>query len=271
MTKNILPENYDNFLRSLKERIRTAQVRAALAVNKELVLLYWQIGREILERQKQEGWGAKVITKLTKDLKAEFPEMKGFSSRNLNYMRSFAESYPDEQIVQQLAAKIPWFHNCVLLDKVKDHEQRLWYIRETIENGWSRSVLEYQIETKLYQRQGKAITNFKEVLPSPQSDLAQQIIKSPYNFDFLSLGKEAVERDLERALTTHMRDFLLELGVGFSFVGSQYVLEVAGQEFRIDLLFYHLKLRCFVVIELKMGKFEPAFSGQINFNNLHTT
>lgn len=265
MTKNILPENYDNFLRSLKERIRTAQVRAALAVNKELVLLYWQIGREILERQKQEGWGAKVITKLTKDLKAEFPEMKGFSSRNLNYMRSFAESYPDEQIVQQLAAKIPWFHNCVLLDKVKDHEQRLWYIRETIENGWSRSVLEYQIETKLYQRQGKAITNFKEVLPSPQSDLAQQIIKSPYNFDFLSLGKEAVERDLERALTTHMRDFLLELGVGFSFVGSQYVLEVAGQEFRIDLLFYHLKLRCFVVIELKMGKFEPAFSGQINF------
>lgn len=265
MTKNILPENYDNFLRSLKERIRTAQVRAALAVNKELVLLYWQIGREILERQKQEGWGAKVITKLTKDLKAEFPEMKGFSSRNLNYMRSFAESYPDEQIVQQLAAKIPWFHNCVLLDKVKDHEQRLWYIRETIENGWSRSVLEYQIETKLYQRQGKAITNFKEVLPSPQSDLAQQIIKSPYNFDFLSLGKEAVERDLERALTNHMRDFLLELGVGFSFVGSQYVLEVAGQEFRIDLLFYHLKLRCFVVIELKMGKFEPAFSGQINF------
>lgn len=167
--------------------------------------------------------------------------------------------------MQQLVAKIPWGHNVRILDSVKEKNERFWYIQQTIENGWSRSVLEYQIETKLYQRLGKAITNFKEVLPSPQSDLAQQIIKSPYNFNFLSLGKEAVERDLEHALTTHMRDFLLELGVGFSFVGSQYALEIAGQEFRIDLLFYHLKLRCFVVIELKMGKFEPAFSGQINF------
>ena len=152
-----------------------------------------------------------------------------------------------------------------MLDKVKDYDERLWYIQQTIENGWSRSVLEYQIESQLYSRQGKAITNFDKALPKPQSDLAQQILKSPYNFDFLSLGKEAVERDLERALIAHMRDFLLELGVGFSFVGSQYPLEVAGQEFRIDLLFYHLKLRCFIVIDLKMGKFEPAFSGQINF------
>ena len=267
MTKKSLslPNNYDEFLNSLKERIRQSQVRAALAVNQELVLLYWQIGQDILQRQSQEGWGAKVIEKLAKDLKAEFPEMKGFSARNLNYMRSFAKAYPDEPIVQQLAAKIPWFHNCVLLDKVKNYDERLWYIQQTIENGWSRAVLEYQIESKLYQRQGQAITNFDQALPQPQSDLAQQILKSPYNFDFLGLGKEAVERDLERALIAHMRDFLLELGVGFSFVGSQYPLEVGGQEFRIDLLFYHLKLRCFIVIDLKMSKFEPAFSGQINF------
>lgn len=259
------PDNYDEFLLSLKERIRTAQVRAALAVNKELVLLYWQIGREILERQEQEGWGAKVITRLAKDLKAEFPEMKGFSRTNLLYMRSFAKSYPDESIVQQLVGQIPWGHNVRILDGVKDYDERLWYIQQTIENGWSRAVLEHQIGSKLFQRQGQAITNFEAALPKPQSELAQQLLKSPYNFDFLSLGKEAVERDLERALIAHMRDFLLELGVGFAFVGSQYPLEVGGQEFRIDLLFYHLKLRCFIVIDLKMGKFEPAYSGQINF------
>ncbi len=265
MTNTPVPDNYNSFLRSLKERIRTAQVRAALAVNKELVLLYWQIGKEILERQSQEGWGAKVISRLAKDLKAEFPEIKGFSTRNINYMRAFADTYPDEQIVQQLVAQIPWGHNVRILDSVKSQDERLWYIQQTIENGWSRAVLEYQIESNLYQRQGKAITNFDLALPKPQSELAQQILKSPYNFDFLSLGQEAQERDLERALIAHMRDFLLELGVGFSFVGSQYALEVADQEFRIDLLFYHLKLRCFIVIDLKMGKFEPAYSGQINF------
>ena len=265
MTKKPVPDNYDDFLRSLKKRIRTAQVRAALAVNKELVLLYWQIGKEILERQSQEGWGAKVISRLAKDLKAEFPDMKGFSRTNLLYMRAFADTYPDEQIVQQLVGQIPWGHNVRILDSVKNQDERIWYIQQTIENGWSRAVLEHQIETKLYQRQGKAITNFDIALPQTQSELAQQILKSPYNFDFLSLGKEAQERDLERALIAHMRDFLLELGVGFSFVGSQYALEVADQEFRIDLLFYHLKLRCFIVIDLKMGKFEPAYSGQINF------
>jgi predicted nuclease of restriction endonuclease-like (RecB) superfamily len=260
-----LPDDYEAFLQSLKERIRTAQVRAALAVNRELVLLYWQIGQEILERQKQRGWGAKVIQKLATDLKSEFPEIKGFSRTNLLYMRAFANAYPDEQIVQQLAGQIPWFHNCVLLDKIKNYDERLWYIQQTIENGWSRAILEYQIDSNLYQRQGKAITNFAQALPKPQSELAQQILKSPYNFDFLSLGKEAQERDLEKALIAHMHDFLLELGVGFSFVGSQYPLEVGEQEFRIDLLFYHLKLRCFIVIDLKMDKFEPAFSGQINF------
>ena len=203
----LFPEDdYENLLNDLKQRIRTAQVKAALAVNKELVLLYWQMRKDILKRQDIEGWGAKVIYKLSIDLKAEFPEMKGFSSRNLKYMRSFAKAYPDEQIVQQAAAQIPWFHNCILLDKVKDDNERLWYIQQTIENGWSRAVLEYQIESKLYSRQGKAITNFEQALPKPQSDLAQQILKSPYNFDFLSLGKEAVERDLEKALISHMRD-----------------------------------------------------------------
>lgn len=265
MSQKPLPDNYSQFLQALKERIRTSQVKAALAVNKELVLLYWQIGKDILDRQEQEGWGAKVITTLAKDLKAEFPDMKGFSRTNLLYMRSFAAAYPDEQIVQQLVGQIPWGHNVRILDAVKDYDEQLWYVQQTIENGWSRAVLEYQIESKLYQRQGKAITNFEQALPKPQSELAQQLLKSPYNFDFLSLGKEAAERDLENALIAHMRDFLLELGVGFSFVGSQYALEVGGQEFRIDLLFYHLKLRCFVVIDLKMGKFEPAFSGQINF------
>jgi predicted nuclease of restriction endonuclease-like (RecB) superfamily len=254
-----LVQGYDDFLRSLKERIRTAQLRAALSVNRELVLLYWQIGRDILNRQQHQGWGAKVIDRLAADLRNAFPDMKGFSSRNLKYMRKFAETYPDEQIVQQLAAQIPWFHNCVLLDKVKDSTEREWYLCKTLEHGWSRNVLVHQIESGLYHRQGKALTNFEQTLPSPQSDLAQQILKDPYNFDFLSLGEEAQERDLEKALTEHIRDFLLELGVGFAFVGSQYHLEVGGEDFYLDLLFYHLRLRCFVVIELKVGEFKPEF------------
>jgi len=258
-------DQYENFLSSLKKRIRTAQVKAALAVNHELILLYWHIGREILQRQENEGWGSKVITRLAKDLKKEFPEMKGFSSRNLKYMRSFAAAWPDESIVQQLAAQIPWFHNCVLLDKVKDQEGRLWYIQKTIENGWSRNVLALQIDSDLYQRQGGATTNFERTLPKPQSDLAQQLIKDPYNFDFLTIGDAAKERDLECGLIEHIRDFLLELGVGFAFVGSQYSLNVDDTDFRLDLLFYHTRLHCYIVIELKTGKFEPAFSGQMNF------
>ena len=258
-------ENYTAFLRSLKERIQQAQIKAALAVNKELTLLYWQIGREILIRQQQEGWGTKIVDQLAKDLKREFPDIKGFSSRNLKYMRAFAEAYPDEQIVQQLAAQIPWFHNCVLLDKVKDPAERHWYIQQTTANGWSRNILAIQIETGLYRRQGEAITNFERTLPQPQSDLAQQLLKDPYNFDFLTLNREAQERDLERALVHHIRDFLLELGSGFSFVGSQYPIVVDGQEYRIDLLFYHFKLRCFIVIDLKMVEFQPEFSGKMNF------
>ncbi|HCF27702.1 MAG TPA: DUF1016 domain-containing protein [Cyanobacteria bacterium UBA11049] len=256
---------YDDFLRELKTRISSAQLRAAIALNKELVLLYWQIGRDILQRQQQQGWGAKVINRLAVDLQKAFPDMKGFSPRNLKYMRAFAEAYPEEQIVQQPVAQIPWGHNVRILDAVKDPTERLWYAQQTIQNGWSRNVLVHQIESQLYHRQGKAITNFDSTLAKPQSELAQQVMKDPYSFDFLNLGEEVLERDLERALIAHIRDFLLELGVGFAFVGSQYPLEVGGEDFYIDLLFYHLNLRCYIVIDLKIEEFKPEFSGKMNF------
>ena len=258
-------KDYAEFLQLLKERVRNAQVKAALSVNRELVLLYWKIGREILERQKTQGWGAKVIERLSKDLRSEFPEMKGFSLRNIKYMRALAESYADEEFVQQVVAQIPWGHNVRILDYLKTSEEREFYVRQTIENGWSRNVLVLQIESKLYERQGKAITNFEMTLTNPQSDLAQSLLKDPYNFDFLMLGTEALERDLENELLLNLRKFLLELGVGFAFVGNQYHLEVGGQDYYIDLLFYHLQLRCFVVIDLKMGEFKPEFAGKMNF------
>lgn len=259
------PPGYAEFLGQLKDRIRTAQVRAAVSVNRELVLLYWGIGRDILTRQEQQGWGTKVIDRLSADLRRAFPEMKGFSARNLKYMRAMADAWPDEAIVQQLAAQIPWFHNCVLLDKVKDPTEREWYVRGTIEHGWSRAVLVAQIETRLIDRQGGATTNFERTLPAPQSELAQQVIKDPYNFDFLSLGADAQERELHRGLLQHLREFLTELGVGFAFVGSEYHLEIGDEDFYVDLLFYHLKLRCFVVIELKTTGFKPEFAGKMNF------
>jgi predicted nuclease of restriction endonuclease-like (RecB) superfamily len=261
----VAPDGYAQFLSDLKGRIQAAQLRASLAVNRELVLLYWQIGRDILERQELEKWGAKVIDRLAADLKRAFPEVKGFSPRNLKYMRRFAEVWAEEEFVQQVAAQLPWFHNCVLLDKVSDREERIWYAGAAIQHGWSRAVLVHQIESALCRRQGKAVSNFDRALPPPQSDLAQEVTKDPYNFDFLMLGKEAHERDLERGLLEHLRKFLLELGVGFAFVGNQYQLTVAGEEFRIDLLFYHLKLRCYVVIDLKAVPFQPEFAGKMNF------
>ena len=238
MGELLLPKDYDSFLKSLKERVRSSQLRASLSVNRDLVLLYWRIGRDILERQNQAGWGAKVIDRLARDLHCEFPDMKGLSRTNLLYMRAFAEAWPDESFVQQVVGQIPWGHNLRILDYVKNASEREWYVRATIQNGWSRNVLVHQIESGLYHRQGKAATNFSRTLPAAQSELAQQVVKDPYNFEFLTLAKEAHERDLERALILHLRDFLLELGVGFAFVGSQYPLEVGGQEFRIDLLFY---------------------------------
>jgi predicted nuclease of restriction endonuclease-like (RecB) superfamily len=259
------PEGYDDFLRDLKQRIRAAQMGAVLVVNRELVLLYWQIGRDIIDRQDKQGWGAKIIERLSVDLRSSFPEMQGFSPRNLKYMRAFGEAWPDRSIVQAALAQITWYHNIALLEKVKSAEERLWYAQHAIQNGWSRNVLVLQIESSLYRRQGKAQTNFAQALPAPQSDLAQQILKDPYNFDFLTLAADAREKELEAGILEHIRKFLLELGLGFAFVGSQHPLEVGGEDFRIDLLFYHLKLRCYVVIDLKMGPFKPEYAGKMNF------
>ena len=261
----IPPSGYEIFFSDLKKRIRTAQIKAAQAINTEVTLLYWEIGCDILQRQKEEGWGSKVIKRLSSDLKREFPEMKGFSSRNLLYMRKLAEAYPEREIVQRVAAQIPWRHNQALLDKLEVQEERLWYAQQSLENGWSRDILIMQVESGLYQRQGKAITNFADTLPKPQSDLARQLIKSPYNFDFLSLGKDAQERDLENALVDHIREFLLELGIGFAFLGSQYHLTVDGDDYYLDLLFYHVQLRCYVVIDLKVTDFRPEYFGKMNF------
>jgi len=256
---------YQEFLEGLKARIRTAQVRASLSVNRELVLLYWEIGREIAHRQAQSGWGAKVIDRLAADLRSIFPEMKGFSLRNLKYMRAFALAWPDAEFVQQAAAQIPWFHNCVILDKIRTPEERSFYVAQTLEHGWSRNVLVAQIESGLHARQGQAITNFERTLPPPDSDLAHQALKDPYVFDFLELASDVRERELERSLVEHVRAFLLELGVGFAFVGHQVHLEVGGQDFYLDMLFYHLRLRCYIVVELKTGEFQPEHAGKMNF------
>lgn len=256
---------YNAFLSDIKDRIRSAQIKAALAINHELIVLYWQMGREILRREKTEGWGSKVINRLSKDLKREFPDTKGFSPRNLRYMRALADAYPDEAIVLRVIAQIPWGHNQALINKLSNQEKRLWYAQRTMEYGWSRSILEMQIETNLLGRQGEAATNFDRTLPPQDSDLSNHLLKDPYNFGFLKLEKASQERDLERALVSHIREFLLELGVGFAFVGSQYRLEVAGSEFFIDLLFYHLKLRRYVVIDLKTTDFKPEFAGKMNF------
>lgn len=260
-----VPEGYDQLLAELRERIQAARMRAALAVNSELVLLYWRIGRDILDRQWQERWGARIIDRLALDLRLSFPEMKGFSPRNLKYMRAFAEAWPNEAIVQEVLAQLSWYHNLALLEKLKTPDERDWYARRCIESGWSRNILVHQIEVGLFHRQGKAITNFERTLPSPQSELARDIIKDPYKFDFLSLGKEFEERDLEQALIGHMRSFLLELGAGFAFLGNQFRIEVGNQDFFIDLLMYQLKLRCYVVIELKVGPLQPEHIGKMNF------
>jgi predicted nuclease of restriction endonuclease-like (RecB) superfamily len=258
-------DGYDGFLQSLKDRIRAAQIRAALSVNHELILMYWEIGEEILYRQQQESWGTKVIERLAQDLKREFPDVKGFSRTNLLYMRAFAVAYPDPEFVHQLGGRIPWKHNCILVTRVKDLEERVWYIHKTIENGWSRDILELQIQTNLYARQGGAMTNFSKTMPAPQSDLAQQTLKDPYNLSFLTLTETIQERELEDAIVSHIQSFLLELGIGFAFVGRQHRIEVGGEEFLIDLLFYHLKLRCYVVLELKVTEFRPTDAGQLNF------
>jgi len=260
-----LPAGYAELLGDLKRRIRAAQIRAVTRVNRELVLLYWEIRHGILEQQVRSGWGAKVIDQLAGDLRREFPEMKGISPRNFKYMRAFAAAYPDPTMVQESLAQITWYHNIALLEKIKDSETRLWYARQTVLHGWSRSILVAQIETAAHQRQGKALTNFDRTLPQPQSDLARQLLKDPYTFEFLALSDAIHERELERSLLDHLKQFLIELGTGFAFVGNQYHLEVGGDDFYIDLLFYHLKLRCFVAIDLKTEAFQPEFAGKMNF------
>jgi len=266
--ENSLDKNYIETLTSLKEKIKAAQIKVLVSVNSELINLYWEIGRTILEQQEKQGWGANVINQLSKDLQKDFPEMKGFSPRNLGYMKKFAETYNNIEFLQQVVAKLPWGQNIVLLDKISSDNERIWYAEKTIQNGWSRNVLVHQIESKLYERQGmqdNKTTNFLTVLPSPNSELAQDMIKDPYKFDFLGIGEEAKEREIEKALVTHIKNFLLELGSGFAFVGQQYHLEVGGQDFYIDLLFYNINLKCYVVIELKAGYFKPSDTGQLNF------
>ncbi len=249
----------------LKERIRSARIRAGLAVNRELVMLYWHIGREILTRQEEDGWGAKVIQKLADDLRRAFPDMKGLSFRNFHYMRQLASAWPDGSIVQQLVAQIPWGHNLRLLDRIKGSLEREWYVRATIEHGWSRAILDHQIDSDLYRRHGRGVTNFTRTLPATRSELAQQVLKDPYNFDFLGLAEDAREREVHQGLLRHLREFLIELGAGFAFVGSEVHLEVEAEDFYLDLLFYHLQLRCYVVIELKTTDFKPEYAGKLNF------
>lgn len=257
--------DYPVLLEDLKARIRAAQVKAALAVNRELVLLYWEIGRRILESQEREGWGAKTINRLGADLRQSFPEISGFSPRNLLFMRAFAQEFPEPQIVKQLVSQIPWGHIIRVMQKLKAPAEREFYIHQTIVHGWSRAVLVHQIESGLHRRQGQALNNFDRVLPAPQSDLARETLKDPYIFDFLSLGDDVQERELERGLIEQVRRFLLELGAGFALVGTQYALEVDGQDFFLDLLFYHLRLRCYVVVELKVADFQPEHAGKMSF------
>ena len=295
--------DYLKILQGLKEKIIQTRQRVSLSANAQLLSLYWEIGKTIAVMESKQGWGAKTIEKLSIDLKMDFPEMKGLSSRNLRYMRDFSNAYPqftlssssvellqqpaaktqktDKQtgiILQQPAAKldatsitnmelaqIPWSDHQVLLDKVKDAEVRAFYIQQTIKNGWSRNVLVQQISGKLFQRQGKALSNFELTLPNPQSDLATETLKNPYLFDFLNLDAEAKEREVEAALIQHIRRFLLELGRGFAYVGNQFNLNVAGDDFFTDLLFFNFHMNCFVVFELKVGDFQPEFAGKLNF------
>lgn len=255
---------YLSVIESIKTEISKAQYAAALQVNKELTLLYYHIGRIINEHK---SWGNKFIDNLARDIKIAYPNSTGYSVRNLKYMAKFAAEYPDEEFVQRAVAQIPWGHNIVLLDKISDFAVRKWYIEKTQENGWSRNVLVHQIESGLYERQAIAqkISNFESLLPAPQSELAVQTMKDPYVFDFIPFKEDMVERDIENALVKDVTALLLELGTGFAFLGNQYHLNVGGDDFYIDLLFYNLNLRCYVVIELKTGDFKPEYAGQLNF------
>ncbi|SFV24952.1 PDDEXK nuclease domain-containing protein [Micrococcus terreus] len=259
-----LPDDYAPLLESLKHRVRQAQATARRTVNTELVNLYWSIGHEILIRQDRQGWGSNVVGRLAEDLRAEFPDMKGLSRSNLFYMRAFATSWP-EPVVQQPVGQLPWGHITVLLDKLETTTARDWYAAAAVEHGWSRNVLANMIMGQAMERTGAAPSNFAELLPAPHSELAQQAAKDPYNFEFFGLSGEVAERDLEQRLTDRIVETLTELGPGFAFVGRQVPLEVAGDDFSLDLLFFHVEQLRYYVIELKTGKFQPEYAGKLNF------
>jgi predicted nuclease of restriction endonuclease-like (RecB) superfamily len=275
MNKNIIKQNeYKEFFVEIKQQIQNAQIKAALSVNKELLRLYWNIASMMIEKQKNYNWGDGFIEQIAKDLQNEFPNLKGFSVRNIKYIRQWYLYWTEELIIgQQLVAQldlekifqIPWGHNILIISKIKDIKKAIFYIHKTIENNWSRNVLIHQIESNLFQRQGGAITNFKEKLPDAHSDLALQILKDPYCFDFLTLTEDYNEKELENSLIENITHFLLELGQGFSFIGKQFKLEIGDKDFYIDLLFYHVKLHCYVVVELKAKDFKPEYAGKLNF------
>ena len=266
---------YKTWMVELKGRIQSAQIKAAMTVNRQLLELYWQLGREICEKQQTTNWGDGLIQQLAKDLSAAFPGMKGFSRTNLFYIKKWFLFYScaekvqqpvaEREIVQQVVGQIPWGHNVLIINRCDRVEEALFYARKTVENGWSRNILETQLESNLYKRSGKMFNNFAATLPAPQAELARETLKNPYNFDFLTIGEKAKERDLEQALADHIQRFLLELGQGFAFMGRQFSLEVEGEHFYIDLLFYHTRLRCYVVVELKTTEFKPEYAGKLNF------
>jgi len=267
--KKVSQVEYASFLTFLKEKIQSAQVKGAIAVNRELMKLYWDIGKQISEKQEIAGWGSSVLERAARDLQSEFPGVEGFSKRNLFRMKAFYQAYTKvPQAVAQLNDlpffSIPWGHNALILEKIKDTTERLWYAQKCIENSLSRSLLTIWIENNLYRRKGKAITNFKNSLPAPQSDLAQETLKDPYIFDFFALQGKYLEKEIENALVNHIQKFLIELGQGFAFVGQQYSIQAGGKDLLIDLLFYHLKLRCYIVVELKAGEFDSRDAGQMS-------
>ena len=259
-----MEKEYFIFIDEVKEEIRRQRLRVTLNANASMICLYWSIGNAVLKKQEQKGWGAKVIDRMSKDISDEFPDMKGFSPRNIKYMRKFAESWDDFEFVQRVVAQIPWRTNISLLEKIQNKETRIWYAYKTIEQGWSKAILDMQIEAGLINREGKAVNNFDIALPPTDSDMASQVFKDPYLFDFLGTDMPRREVEIERKLTEKITQFLLELGQGFAFVGRQVHLEVGGDDFYIDMLFYHLKLRCYIVIELKATDFDPGYVSQLS-------
>lgn len=259
-----MPDNYKSFIAEIKHKIQKERLKTVLSANKSMVLLYWNIGKSIIERQNAEGWGTKVIDRMSHDLKTAFPEMSGFSPRNLKYMRKFADAWQNIEIVQRTVAQIPWRSNITLLDKLKDPDLRLWYAQKTIENGFGKDMLVFQIESQLHLRTGNSVSNFKGALPPVDSDLAVQSFKDPYIFDFVGNSKHIRERELEQNLIDHIQKFLLELGQGFAFVGRQVHLELGNNDYYLDLLFYHIKLKRYIVVELKSGAFDPGYIGKLN-------